>query len=77
MMVGGFSEVTDLGEPGGTPMMLWTSSFRLTYSLTRFGVLFNEWPDGKSAEEQEQVIVEVFDIMKDEALAIINETRSE
>jgi hypothetical protein len=76
-MQGGYSDVSDLGAPGGTPMLLWTSSFRTTYSATRMGMLFNGWPDGKPAEEQPQVLLEVFDIMKDEAMAIMNEAARE
>lgn len=74
-MQGGFSDVSDLGSPGGTPMVLWTSTYRLAYSTTRLGVLFNGWPDGQPAEEQPQVLLEVFDLMRDETMAILNEAK--
>lgn len=69
------SDVSDLGSPGGTPMALWVSSFRLAYSTTRLGVLFNGWPDGQPAEEQPQILLEVFDVMRDAAMEILQEAQ--
>ena len=76
-MTGGFEAYDDLGAPAGTPMALWVSSFRYTYNATRMGVLFNGWPDGGPTEEQPQVLLEVFDIMRDETIAAMNEAQRE
>lgn len=76
-MQGGFADVSDLGAPGGTPMTLWVGSFRLAYSTSRLGVLFNGWPDGRPAEEQPQVLLDVFDVMRDETVQIMNEAAQE
>lgn len=76
-MNGGFEDLSDLGAPLGTPMVLWTSSFRLAYSVTRAGVIFNGWPDGQPAEEQPQSMLAVFDVMRDEAITIMNEAAQE
>lgn len=72
-MQAGVQNLVDLGTVKGTPVSAWTSSYGLTYSATRFGVQFNGWPDGKATEDQPQVMLEVFDVMKDEALSVIKE----
>lgn len=76
-MTGGLEAYDDLEAPAGTPMVLWVSSFRYTYSTTRMGVMFNGWPDGEATEEQPQVLLEVFDIMRDEMIATLNEAGRE
>lgn len=74
-MVAGIADVSDLGAPGGTLMILWVSSFRIAYSTTQLGVLFNGWPDGRAAEDQPQLLIEVFDIMRGEAMEIIRQAQ--
>ena len=73
-MAGGFEDDGD--TICGTPIILWTSSFRIAYSISKLGVLFNGWPDGRSAEDQPQLMIEVFDRMRGEAMdAIATATR--
>lgn len=72
-MQGGYQDLSDLGSIAGSPMVAWTSSFRFTYSVTKFGVMFNGWPDGAATEDQFQLMLEVFDVMRDEALSIVHE----
>lgn len=72
-MQAGVRDLSDLGAVKGTSMVAWTSSFRFTYSATRNGVQFNGWPDGGATEDQPQVMLEVFDVMKDEMLSVIKD----
>lgn len=75
-MQAGVGDMSGLGSLAGSPMVAWTSSFRFTYSITKLGAFFNGWPDGEATEEQPQLMLEVFDIMRDEALAVVNEESS-
>jgi hypothetical protein len=76
-MQGGGGELDDLGAPGGTPMAIWVKLFFLTYSVTKIGLLFNAWPDGRAAEDQPQLLLDVFGVMRDEAVQIMNEAAQE
>lgn len=76
-MQGGYADVSDLGAPGGTPMTVWVKAFRYAYSTNRLGVVFNGWANGQPTEKQPQVMLEVFDIMRDETIAVLNESAQE
>ena len=76
-MQGGFADLSDLGAPGGTPMATWVRLFFLTYSVTKIGLLFNGWPNGRPAEDQSQLLLEVFGVMRDEATAVLQEAHAQ
>jgi hypothetical protein len=76
-MSAGISDLRDLGSVAGVPVGVWSNTFRHVYSTTEIGVLFNGWPDGGPLDEQEQVLLEVLDIMRDEAKAILQELKGQ
>lgn len=40
-------------------------------------MLFNGWPDGQPLDEQEQIMLDVFAILKDEDVSILNQKKQE
>ena len=74
-MVGGFADLSDLGEVAGVSLSVWTSTFRYTYSIMENGIILHAWPDGEPLMEQEQVLLEVLGQMKSETLEVIQEGR--
>lgn len=57
------------------PLAYWLSSWRLAYSLTDIGVLFNGWPNGEPADKQEVFFLDVMDSMRDEVCKIHDERK--
>jgi len=74
-MVGGFADVSDLGECAGVSISVFVSDFRHCYSITEDALIFNGWPDGLPLDEQEAVVVEAFDTMRDQARQIQQQAR--
>lgn len=74
-MVGGFADLSDLGECAGVSVSVWVSDFRLCYSITEDALIFNGWPDGESLDAQEAVVVEAFDVMRDQTRQIQQQAR--
>lgn len=50
----------------GAPFSVWLSTFWATYSLGGDGVRFNGWPDGGAYYEQDELLLQVFDVMRSE-----------
>lgn len=48
-------------------------TFSACHSITGSGVIFHGWPDGQPYLEQDAVVVDVFDTVKDELAAMHND----
>lgn len=56
----------------GLPLWLWIRTFLNCHNLMSNGVFFIGWPDGKSFLEQEAIVIETFEIMKDQLNRMAN-----
>ena len=52
----------------GYPVTIWVGLFWSTYTLLQGGISFNGWPDGGTYLEQDQFMLSVFEVMRDEAM---------
>jgi hypothetical protein len=56
----------------GLPMQYWLDLFFHTHPING-GLVRMAWPDGRPYFEQDNILIEVFDLMKDEAMTVMNE----
>lgn len=64
-----------VGPVADLPGEFWNGLFSGCCSVTPGGVVQRAWPDGLCLMEQEQFVVDAFDVMHKEVLVVISEQR--